>query len=171
MKMLFRDPPSAALRILVLAAVVSYLGVAATHFEGCFPHTGECLLLTPAVLVYWAPAFIAAWTVLAVLVKVVSPRQQVLPSMKLDSTREPALLHAKAEGGLSVAAGGFFCIGLQAITGAMTTRTTGRAHDAAAAADQFMHSRPGIALVLGIVSLAAYWALRRWQRPADNELG
>ena len=77
----------------------------------------------------------------------------------------------KAEGGLSVTAGGFFCIGLQAITRAATTRTTGRAHEVAATADQFMHSRPGIALVLGIVSLAAYGTLRRWQRPADNELG
>ena len=91
MKMLFRDPPSAALRILLFAAVTSYLGIAATHIDGCFPHTGECLLLTPAVLVYWAPAFIGAWIMLAVLVKAVSPRQQVLPALKLDSTREPLI--------------------------------------------------------------------------------
>jgi hypothetical protein len=136
MQTLFRDPPSAALKVLLLAALVSYGGVAATHVEGCFPHDGECLLLTPAVLVYWA---------------------------------QPAYLRLKAEGGFSVAIGGFVCIGLQAIVRAVMARTSGSAHHVAATLDHYLHTQLGAGLVLGAFGLAAYWALRRMQRPADNE--
>jgi hypothetical protein len=171
---LFRDPPSAALKIVVLAAVVSYAGIAVTHGEGCLSGSEACLLLSPAVLIYWAPAFAVAWMAFAAVVKVMSPRQRVLPSLELGSGGyESPYVRAKAQDGMSAAGAGLFCVGLQCLTRAIAVRAPTGAHATALAVDEFFRSRLGVALVLGVAFILARLLLRRMQRPdadALNEL-
>jgi len=168
-KMLFRDPPSAALKIFVLAAVTSYAGVAATHIDGCFRHAGECLLLSPAVLVYWAPAFVVAWIAFAVIVKLAGRGQRVLPLVTLGEKRESAAMRAKGEVGMSFMIAAFSCLGAQSLATAVATRTSGTVHHAAVAADAFLRGRVGVALVLVVIGALSLWALRSLRRPLDED--
>jgi len=84
--------------------------------------------------------------------------------------RDFAYLRGKAEGGLAVLSGCFTSVGLQVATRAVAERTSGRAHESAVAADEFVRGRLGVALVIVAVAGAVYWALRRMHRPADDEL-
>ena len=62
---IFRKEPSTALKSGVLAAVASWIVVAAFNIGDCFSQSASCILASPALWVYWAPVFLALWFVFA----------------------------------------------------------------------------------------------------------
>jgi hypothetical protein len=167
--MIFRDPPSAALKVTVFAAVLSYVAVAFMHVDSCFSQYAACILITPAVLVYWAPAFAGAWLAIAVLLKAVNPRQRVLPSLRLTESRETPYLRSKGQAAFAAMVAAAFYLSLEYVTRGLASRLTGDARAVAASAHDFLQTRLGVALVVGLVFALSIIVLRRVQGPVPDD--
>jgi hypothetical protein len=62
---IFRKEPGIALKSGVFAAVVSWVIVAIPSMPECLSDQGACLLVSPAVWLYWAPLFVVSWAIAA----------------------------------------------------------------------------------------------------------
>jgi hypothetical protein len=62
---IFRKEPPAALKSAILAAVLSWVFVAAFNAGDCLSESGSCILASPASWLYWAPVFLVLWLVFA----------------------------------------------------------------------------------------------------------
>ena len=63
---IFRKEPGVALKSGVFAAVASWVIVAIPSLPECLSDHGVCLLVSPAVWLYWAPVFVVVWAIAAV---------------------------------------------------------------------------------------------------------
>ena len=66
---LFRKQPSFALKSGLFAACVSLAAVILANLGQCMSESGTCILITPAMWLYWAPSFLLAWAIVAAIMR------------------------------------------------------------------------------------------------------
>ena len=167
--MIFVRPPSIALRLLLLAAVASYVGVAVMFIDGCMSEDGACILATPAVLVFWAPAFVGTWVAIAAMAKLLKPGWQVLPSFNLADPRETAYLRWKGQGAAAAAIASVVYLLLRYALHVLASQLTGEGGRVLRAINQFIRTEIGIGLVIGVAFVLSVVVLRKVQGPIPDD--